>query len=152
MADFASAGESVIPGYFGDSSWSHAQTVEKLRAWSRGEDLAGWVPNTTRFLFADSRILGNFNFRHELTDELLHHGGNCGYSVRPSERRKGYATLMLNHAKNFGRRLGLERMLVTCDPNNVGSSRTIENSGGVLQDVIFHEELNIQVARFWIEL
>lgn len=106
VADFASAGETVIHGYFGKPDWSHAETVEKMRAWSRGEDLAPWVPNTTHFLLAGGRILGNYNFRHELTDALLLDGGNCGYSVRPSERKKGYATLMLGHAKEFGEASG----------------------------------------------
>lgn len=152
VAEFAGAGETGIPGYFGKPDWSHAKTVEKLNAWSRGEDLEGWVPNTTRFLLANGRILGNFNFRHELTDELMRHGGNCGYSVRPWERRKGYATLMLGHAKDFGRSLELKRMLVTCDENNIGSARAIEKNGGVFQDLVFHEQLETQVARYWITL
>lgn len=152
VADFANGNETVIPGYFGKPDWSHAKTVETLRAWERGEDLAGWVPNTTRFLFADGRIVGNYNFRHELTEALLLEGGNCGYSVRPTERRKGYATLLLGHAKDFGRSLGLKRILLTCSQSNVASARTIENCGGIMQDCVFHKERKTQVARYWIEL
>ena len=80
------------------------------------------------------------------------YGGHCGYSVRPSERRKGYATMMLAHAKDFGKQRGIERILVTCNPDNTGSSRTIELNGGVLQDTVFNEDLDSYVARYWIQL
>lgn len=152
VADFANAREEVIPGYFEKPDWSHAETVRKLAAWSRSEDLDGWVQNTTRFLWDDGRILGNYNFRHELSAQLMLCGGNCGYSVRPSARQKGYAVLMLSHAKDFGRSIGLKRMLVTCAQNNLASGRTIERCGGALKDLVFNEKLNQQVARYWINL
>lgn len=150
VAEFEAAGEQRIHGYFDKPEWGHAEFVGKLEAWSRGEELAGWVANTTRFLMDGGRILGNYNFRHELTEELKQHGGHCGYSVRPSERRKGYATMLLGHAKEFGRTLGLTQMLVTCDVENIGSAKTIENNGGVRQDVIFDEEHRCDLARYWI--
>jgi len=152
VADFNNAGEQQIPGYFGKKEWSHAQTIEKLDAWSRGEDLGGWVRNTTRFLFENGRILGHYNFRHELTDALRVVGGNCGYGVRPSERRKGHATRLLADAKEFGRGLGLEQILVTCDQDNIGSARTIEKNGGVLQDLTPQDDCDALLARYWITL
>ena len=152
VADFSDAGEQEINGYFGKPDWSHSQTVEKLDAWARGEDLGDWVPSTTRFLISNGRILGNYNIRHELTDALMAYGGSCGYSVRPSERQKGYATMMLGHAKDLGRQLGLGRMLLTCNPENIGSSKTIERNGGILQDVLYNDQLESQVARYWINL
>jgi len=152
VADFTNAGKNEIHGYFGKPEWDHAQTVEKLNAWANGEDLGGWVSSTTRFLISNGRILGNYNLRHELNEALELYGGNCGYSVRPSERRKGYAAMMLGHAKGLGRQLGLKRLLLTCDPHNFGSSRTIQSNGGVLQDVVYNEALKSQVARYWIAL
>ena len=152
IAEFSNAGEDRMDGYFGKPEWSHAQTVEKLAAWERGKDLDGWVPHTTRFLVDSGRILGNYNLRHALTDKLMLEGGNCGYSVRPSERRKGHATLMLSHAKGLARELGIQRMLLTCKAENIGSSKTIVNNGGILQDVIYHEELGVEIARYWIIL
>ena len=152
VAEFANAGEDVVHGYFGKPEWSHVKTVETLAAWERGEKLGGWVPSSTRFLVAEGRILGNYNVRHKLTDALQLFGGHCGYSVRPSERRKGYATLILSHAKERARALKIDRMLLTCRPENIGSAKTIENNGGILQDVIRHEEQDVDIARYWITL
>ena len=152
VADFANAGEQEIHGYFVKPEWGHALTVEKLDAWSRGRDLGDFVPSTTRFLISQGRILGNYNFRHSLTDALMVYGGHCGYSVRPSERRKGYATLMLGHAKKLGQQLGMDRLMLTCNPDNIGSSRTIERNGGVLKDSAYNEELDCHIARYLIDL
>ena len=152
VAEFTDAGEKVIHGYFGKPDWSHVKTVETLAAWERGEELGGWVPSSTRFLVHEGKILGNFNVRHRLTDALLLLGGHCGYSVRPSERKKGYATLMLSHAKEHARAMDIDRMLLTCQRENIGSAKTIENNGGILQDVVRHEEQDVDIARYWITL
>ena len=152
VEEFASAGEREINGYFRKPNWTHTETVAKLKAWSFGEELDGWVPSSTLFLISNDRILGNYNLRHELTDALMIYGGSCGYSVRPTERRNGYATKMLGHAKRLGKELGLGRMLLTCNPDNTGSVRTIEKNGGVLQDVAYNEDIGSDVARYWINL
>jgi len=152
VSDFANAGELRIDGYFGRPEWSHHQMIKKFEAWERGEDLEGWVPSATRFLVNRGRILGNYNLRHVLSDVLLLNGGNCGYSVRPSERRRGHATFMLSHAKGLARDIGIQRILLTCHPEYLGSSKVIENNGGILQDVIYHEELGHEISRYWIVL
>ena len=152
VADFANAGEQEIHGYFAKPEWDHALTVKTLEAWSHGRELGDLVPSTTHFLVSDGKILGNYNFRHKLTDALMVYGGHCGYSVRPSERRKGYATLMLAHAKKLAQQLGMNRILLTCNPDNTGSSRTIERNGGILQDKTYNEKLDSYVARYWIPL
>lgn len=104
LADFADAGEEQVPAFLPDREWSFAETVEGFAKQSHGEDLPeGWVPGTTRFLVHEGRILGLFNLRHWLTDPLLRFGGHVGYSVRPSERRKGFGTLLLEAAKDQGR-------------------------------------------------
>jgi predicted acetyltransferase len=61
-------------------------------------------------------------------------GGHIGYDVRPSARRRGYATAMLRDALIVARRLGIESALVTCSVDNVGSRTVIERNGGVLED------------------
>ncbi len=152
LSEFALWGETTIHGYFGNTDWGHAETVKRLASWSKGHGNAGWVANTTYFLMKDGRILGNYNFRHELTESLKLCGGNCGYSVRPSERRKGYGTILLAHAKDFGRTLGLTGILLTCNVENIGSSRVIERNGGVLEDIFHNEESGERFRRYWITL
>jgi predicted acetyltransferase len=152
LEDFARAGETEIPAYFGEASWSHAEIVEHLAAWARGERLpAGWVPCTTSMLEEDGELLGVVNLRHELTDALRRCGGHVGYSVRPSARSQGHAARLLEAAKEQARALGLERILVTCDTDNLASARVIQKCGGEVDDVI-EGPAGRRTKRFWIAL
>lgn len=150
LAEFAAAGETEIDGYFGRSEWTHAETVAAFVRWSEGEPPEGWVPSTTSFLVDEGRILGVSNLRHWLTPHLLEHGGHVGYSVRPSERSRGHATRLLRDAARKARRLGIERLLVTCDADNVPSARVIEKCGGVLENEVPTDDAPIR--RHWIRL
>lgn len=154
LADFAAAGESEIPAYFADPEWSHAEVVETFARQSRGEGLEeGWVPGTTLFLVHEERILGVANLRHRLTDHLLRFGGHVGFSVRPSERCRGHATRLLEGVKEYARDgLEIDRMLVTCDPENAASERVIGKCGGVFEDETFYEPAERSVRRYWILL
>jgi predicted acetyltransferase len=153
LDDFAAAGEATIPAYFADSAWPHNEIVEVFAKQSRGEGLPeGWVPGTTLFLVDDERILGVANIRHWLTEHLERFGGHVGYSVRPSERCKGYATELLRRVVEYaGETLGIDRLLVTCGAENVASARVIEKCGGVLEDESFHDAAGKKVRRYWIE-
>jgi predicted acetyltransferase len=112
----------------------------------------GWVPTSTYWLINENkRVLGAVNIRHKLTEGLLERGGHIGYGIRPSERRKGYATKLLELSLEKVRQLGIQKALVTCDGNNIGSLKTILNNGGVL-DTDFIEENGTLVKRFWIDL
>jgi len=73
--------------------------------------------------------------RHTLNEWLLEIGGHVGYSVRPSQRRRGHASFALAGTLDTARELGLDRVLITCREENVASARTIEHAGGVLEDV-----------------
>jgi predicted acetyltransferase len=65
---------------------------------------------------------------------LLDYGGHIGYDIRPSARRRGHATAMLAEALPVAAKLGIDRVLVTCDDDNVGSRKVIEANGGVFED------------------
>jgi predicted acetyltransferase len=154
LDDFAAAGETEIPAYFADPAWTHAEIVETFAKQSRGEGLKeGWVPGTTFFLVHEAGILGVANLRHWLTDPLLRFGGHVGFSVRPSERRKGHATCLLEGVMEYARaNLKTKRLLVTCDPANAASARVIEKCGGVFEDESVYEPMDRSVRRYWISL
>ena len=131
---------------------SLAQYLTVLDERARGVNLPpGHVPSTFRFGFDGERIVGRVSIRHELNPYLLRVGGHIGYAVVPELRRQGYATRMLQLALGFARdSLGLHRVLLTCDDDNIGSIRTIEKSGGVLEDVVTGPDLPKPKRRYWI--
>ena len=92
----------------------------------------GWVPQTTLWwVDEDDEYIGRVAIRHRLTEPLRQFGGHIGYDVRSSRRRQGHATAMLRASLPFARALGIDRALVTCDHDNVGSRKVIEANGGV---------------------
>ena len=95
---------------------------------------AGWVPATELWWVDGDEFVGRVAIRHRLSPALLEVGGHIGYDVRPSARRRGHATEMLRQALLIARGLGIERALVTCDVDNIGSKTVIERNGGVLED------------------
>lgn len=101
---------------------------------------------------ADGRIVGMLQVRHTLNDYLLHYGGHIGYSVRPDERRKGYASWMLAQALDYCRSLGLTRVLITCRDTNEASRRTILKAGGVYESTEHEPDRNEDLERYWITL
>jgi len=94
----------------------------------------GLVPATTLWYVDSSTFLGRLAIRHRLTEHLLAAGGHIGYDVRPSARRRGYATAMLRDALPIANRLGIDPALITCDTSNVASRKVIEANGGIFED------------------
>lgn len=93
-----------------------------------------YVPFTELWMVDDGGFVGRASLRHRLTDALLTWGGHIGYSVRPSARRRGYATRALAAMLPICAARGIDPVLVTCDVDNEGSRRTIEKNGGVYED------------------
>lgn len=114
----------------------------------------GRVPGSTYFCIRtlDSKIVGMINIRHDLNEFLFNEGGHVGYSIRPTERNKGYATLMLRLALEKCRELNLRKVLVTCDKINIGSAKVIINNNGILENEIYSKIYDEIVQRYWIEL
>ena len=114
--------------------------------------MPGHVPASTYFCLDTERdvLVGAVNIRHRLNESLLQDGGHIGDGVRPSERRKGYATRMIALALDKCRELGIWRVLMTCGKQNIGSAKSIRKNGGVLENEIDCGGETIQ--RYWIDL
>jgi predicted acetyltransferase len=110
----------------------------------------GRVHCTYRWIVEGDRVLGAIALRHELNDFLLRAGGHIGYGIRPSARRRGLATWALGRMLGEARVLGLDRVLIICEVDNIASAKTIERHGGVLEDVR-DTELGT-VRRYWIKI
>lgn len=102
---------------------------------------------------ADSteQIIGRASIRYALTDYLLKYDGHIGYAVAPEHRRRGYATEILRQSLALLAARGIDQALVTCDDDNVGSYRTIEACGGVLENTIDGPD-GVLKCRYWIDL
>jgi predicted acetyltransferase len=97
------------------------------------------VPALTYFYVreADDRIIGTINIRLALNDFLRKEGGHIGYSVRPTERKKGYGTDMLSEGLKVCSKIGLHEVLVSCDKENLASAGVIKNCGGLLKEEFY---------------
>jgi predicted acetyltransferase len=110
------------------------------------------VPFSIHWLIEDEEFIGEASIRHELNDWLLREGGHIGYGIRPSRQRRSYGRLILALALEECRRLGIERVLVTCDDENVASARIIEANGGVLENIIDEAVQCRRLRRYWVSL
>ena len=117
----------------------------------------GYVPSTVYLAvrIKDNKLVGIIDFRHYLSDFLLNYGGNIGYSILPEERRKGYAKEMLHLMLKICKEKGVEKVLITCDKNNIASAKTIMSNDGILENEISDNNIISKsgtLQRYWISL
>ena len=151
MDEWAATGEKIIPSAIRKNDW------HDFEGYLAGLDTAPkppLVPDSTFFCLDEERgsFVGAVNIRHYLSDALLKSGGHIGDGVRPSERRRGVATAMIGLALDECRRLGIDRVLMVCDRDNIGSAKIIINNGGVLENEVENEQDGRIIQRYWIEL
>lgn len=151
MAEWTAAGEKIIPyairktDYRDFSAWLDSLEMHEPCP-------EGLVPDSTYFCLDVERnkLVGAVNIRHRLNERLLLDGGHIGDGVRPSERGKGIGTRMVGLALEKCRDLGLDRVLMVCDKENVASARTILRNGGVLENEVVVD--GVVEQRYWIQL
>ena len=148
------AGETMTPWVLDRPIDNFTSLLSWLKEQSKGIGIKeGFVSHSTFWLVdSNEQILGVTNLRHALTEFLLREGGHIGYSVRPSERGKGYATAMVTLVLEKAKELGLEKVLITCDKDNPASARVIEKNGGKLDNELVSKESGKMTQRYWIEL
>ena len=152
VEEFQKAGESL--GNAEIARQDFTAFIRKLYNQSKGLDLPpGFVPASTFWLIQDNRmILGESRLRHYLKPPLEEFGGHIGYFIRPSQRRKGYGTLILTLTLEKARAMGIQRARVTCDTDNIGSARIIESNGGILSGHGISLVNGKRTSQYWIEL
>lgn len=150
MREWTAAGEKIVPYAIRKNDYRDFDYyLEHLEI---TEEINGKVPDITFFCLDTDRniFVGAVNIRHYLTEEMLLHAGHIGDGIRPSERRKGYATAMIALALQEAKKLGIGRVLMVCDRENIASAKSITNNGGILENEVFLDGITEQ--RYWIDL
>ena len=150
LEEWNATGEKIIPYAIRRLDYhDFAYYCENLEVKDSG---GGLVPDSTFFCLDEERnvMVGAVNIRHGLNESLLLNGGHIGDGVRPSERGKGIATRMIGMALEECRKLGIGRVLMVCDKDNIASAKSIRNNGGILENEIVVD--GVVEQRYWIDL
>ena len=119
------------------------------------EKVPSHLAPATQFFFirkSDNKLVGMIQVRHRFNDYHEKYAGHIGYSVRPSERRKGYAKEMLEMVLPFCCKIGIDTVMITCIDGNIGSEKTILANGGIYESTIHEPNSDRNLKRFWITL
>ncbi len=127
--------------------------IQRLQEEEKGQNLqVGYVPCSHFWLVnQDKAILGALRIRHNIDTEFLaQEAGHIGYDVAPSWRRQGAGSKMLSLALPKASELGIEDALITADADNLGSRGVIEANGGMLEEIVYGEVFECELARYWV--
>jgi len=150
LGEWYAAGEKIIP--YSIRRLDYRDFENYLENLEVKDDSQGLVPDSTFFCLDEDKdiFVGAVNIRHYLNAGLLLNGGHIGDGVRPSQRRKGIATTMIGLALEECKKLGIERVLMVCDKENIGSAKSIQRNGGVLENEVVVD--GVVEQRYWIEV
>ncbi len=150
MDEWNATGEKIVP--YAIRVMDYHDFERYCDAIELKEPRGGLVPSSTFFCLDEERniMVGAVNIRHYLNDSLLLNGGHIGDGVRPSERRKGIATAMIGLALEKCQKLGIDKVLMVCSKDNIGSAKSIIKNGGVLENEV--EVDGIMEQRYWIAI
>ena len=131
MMEHYANGEMSISASNGMPTMPYKEWLEKLNDDESGKN-EEWGISETYLLLNDNRVVGMLNIRYTLSEDKAEKFGHIGYGVRPSERRKGYATYMLKEALKKCREKNMTEVILGCYEDNIASRKTILNNEGVL--------------------
>ena len=148
MTEFEREKSSHDGGFWNPDNFVYEEWLEENIQAEAGLNIPeNWVPAIQLISFdVAGQALGFLNLRLRLNDYLLENGGHIGYSIRPSERGKGYAKESLRQGLQVAKGKNIKRALVTCSTENPASRAVILANGGVFEDV------RNGVERYWIDL
>lgn len=136
--------------------------TSRLRRFDSTRDWLGYLKeaaddeaSVSQYVFVreeDGKIVGMLDIRRIPNEFIEKYAGYVGYSVCPSERRKGYASKMLEMALEIMKSFGMENVLITCYEGNEASRKTILNNGGVYESTVYWQERNTYIERYRIDL
>lgn len=150
LADWHQSKEHLVPFVLRFDTTDFEAFVQEINSYKTKKD-PGFVHHSTFWLLTDDdTIVGVVNIRHYLTEKLLIVGGHIGFGIRPSYRRQGYATKILALSLVEAKKIGIEKVLVTCDKDNIASAKVILKNGGVLWKE--HLLKGIMKQNYWIDL
>jgi predicted acetyltransferase len=141
--DELDGGWRLLPDHDLDTAEGFAGFLDRLRAMETAPP-DHLVASTTLWWVDGAEYLGRISVRHHLTPALRVRGGHIGYDVRPSARRRGHATAMLQAVLPVAARLGIDPALITTDTDNIASQRVIRAAGGV------PEPGDEAILHFWV--
>jgi len=153
IKEFHDKNEPLIPFPLKMSTADFPALISALTGFEKGINLSpGFVPHSTYWLVEGEQVLAVSNLRHRLNNRLMKEGGHIGYGVRPSCRNMGYATCLLAETIKKAVNKNIFSILITCDKNNIASSRVIRKNGGRLENEIFSPVHNGLIQRYWIHI
>lgn len=114
--------------------------------------LEGQVPASGLFAFHENKIIGLASVRHEINPDSHSVGGHIGYGVLPAHRNIGVGSDILKQSLAYCHQLGLSKVLITCDSENLASIKVILKNGGIREDIHRSNECSPNEMRFWIQL
>jgi predicted acetyltransferase len=150
MDDWRSSNEQLVPFCLKYDTADFEEFIKITNSFKKVQD-KGFVHHSTFWLITDDdQIAGVSNLRHYLNENLLLEGGHIGFGIRPSYRRKGYASLLLELTLLEAKKLNIDKALLTCDKSNIASAKTILKNGGALWKEHIHK--GVVKQNYWIEI
>ncbi len=130
------------------------EMLARVEEVEKGENLGEFAPSSTYWLYDNekNKLIGASNLRHYLIGKSGELWGHIGYGIRPSERRKGYATTILKSTIEEAKKMGIDKVLLGSYTGNIGSWKVMEKCNGKFENVMIEEETGLPVKRYSIEI
>ena len=130
------------------------EMINRVQEVEAGKKLEGYAASTTYWLYDDKRniLIGASNLRHYLTKAGLETWGHIGYGIRPSERKKGFATQLLKLTLEEARIKNIDKVLLGAYVGNIASWKVMEKCGAELENIVIEDKTGLPIKRYWIVL